>query len=133
MYKIKKIFEICYAHRLHGYPGKCGNIHGHTAKIEVTCTTDRLLANGISIDFKDLSKRVGDWLDESLDHRLILAENDPAAEEIRSTGEDVKLIDSPPSAENLARMIFNAVKEMGYPVTKVTFWESPTSAVKYKS
>lgn len=132
MFTIKKIFEFCYAHRLHGYPGQCGNIHGHTAKVEVSCNVKDLKESGMAIDFKVISKKVGDWIDENLDHRLILDKKDPIVKKIKESGEDVCELDSPPSAENLAKIIFNAVKDLGFPVSKVAFWESPNSVAKYK-
>lgn len=132
MYTIKKIFEFCYAHRLHGYTGQCGNIHGHTAKVEVSCQVKDLPASGMAIDFKELSKKIGGWIDENLDHRLILAKSDPVVAKIKEGGEDVKEIETPPSAEHLAKLIYSAAKEMGFPVSKVAFFESPTSVAKYK-
>ena len=132
MYTIKKIFEFCYAHRLHGYPGKCGNIHGHTAKIEISCKVKALPESGMAIDFKELSGKIGAWIDESLDHRLILSKDDPIVSKIKESGEDLLELDTPPSAEHLAKVIFNAVKELGFPISKVAFWESPTSVAKYK-
>jgi len=132
MYTIKKVFEIAYAHRLHNYPGKCGNIHGHTAKVEVSCKVKELPSTGMAIDFKELSNNVGSWIDEKLDHRLILCKDDPIVKILKEANEDVFEIDSPPSAENLAKIIFEATKELGFPVTKVSFWESPTSQAKYK-
>lgn len=132
MYTIAKQFEFCYAHRLHGYPGKCGNIHGHTARVEISCDVDELPESGMAIDFKELSTKIGGWIDENLDHRLILAKNDPAAKTIKELNEDLKELDAPPSAENLAKLIFEAVGNLGFPVTKVSFWESPTSVAIYQ-
>jgi len=132
MYTIKKIFEFCYAHRLHGYPGKCGNIHGHTAKVEVSCKIQELPKNGMAIDFQDLKKKVGAWIEDNLDHRLILSKSDPITSKMKESGEDVLELDTPPSAENLAKVIYDATKELGFPASKVSFFESPTSVAKYK-
>lgn len=132
MYTIKKVFEFCYAHRLFGYPGKCGNIHGHTAKVEVSCKVKDLPSNGMAIDFQEMKQKIGGWIDENLDHRLILDRNDPAIAKLTGTGGNVQELGSPPSAENLAKFIYNAVAGLGFPVTKVSFWESPTSQAKYK-
>jgi 6-pyruvoyltetrahydropterin/6-carboxytetrahydropterin synthase len=132
MYTIKKIFEFCYAHRLHGYPGKCSNIHGHTAKVEVSCKVQELPKNGMAIDFQEMSKKIGAWLSENLDHRLILDKNDPIISKIKEAGENVVELETPPSAENLAKFIFGATEELGFPVSKVSFFESPTSVAKYK-
>lgn len=132
MYTITKHFEFCYAHRLHGYPGQCGNIHGHTAKIEVCCKVKSLPKNGMAIDFRDISKKVGIWLKDNMDHKLILAGDDPITEVLKRSGENVLALDVPPSAENLAKLIFDATKKLGLPVNKVSFWESPTSIATYE-
>lgn len=133
MYSIKKHFEFCYAHRLYGYPGKCGNIHGHTAQVVVKCSVEELPKDGIAIDFREISKKVGGWIEEHLDHRLILAMDDPAVYGLKGAGEDVKELTTPPSAENLAKLIFDTVLSFGLPVKKVSFWESPTSVATYKA
>lgn len=133
MYTITKHFEFCYAHRLLGYPGKCGNIHGHTARVEVTCSVAELPESGMAIDFKEIGEKVGGWIDENLDHRLILAKGDPAMGTLKEIKEDVKILNNPPSAENLAKLIFDAVKALGFPVSKVSLWESPTSVATYDS
>lgn len=132
MYTITKTFEFCYAHRLHGYPGQCGCIHGHTAKIEIACEVKKLENNGIAIDFRELKKKMGDWIDENLDHRLILDKNDPISKVIKNAGEAVKELDVAPSAENIAKIVFAAAKSEGFPVKKVSFWESPTSIASYQ-
>ena len=131
-FKIKKSFTISYAHRLKGYRGRCGRIHGHTANIEVVCGARHLGENGIGIDFNEIKEKVGSWLNEALDHRLLLEKTDPAGKGLKEMGEDVFLLPFQPSAENLARMIYKKVKEMGFPVEEVTFFESPTSAASYK-
>lgn len=132
MYRVAKNFEFCYAHRLNGYPGKCGNIHGHTVKVSVRCGIATLPENGMAIDFREMKEKIGGWIDENLDHRLILDEKDPATAMLKKSGEDVRTISVPPSAENLAKIIFDAVKKMGFPVNKVKFWESPSSVATYK-
>lgn len=133
MYTITKHFEFCYAHRLHGYPGKCGNIHGHTARIEVSCNVENLPESGMAIDFRDLSKKIDGWIGENLDHKLILAKTDPAARTLKECGEEVKELDAPPSAENIAKLIFEAAKGLGFPVTKIAVWESPTSIATFEN
>lgn len=131
MFTVTKHFEFSYAHRLLGYPGRCGNIHGHTAKVDVTCSVDVLPESGMAIDFKILSKKIGSWIDETLDHNLILYKEDPVTKVLRESGEQIFELETPPSAEHLAKLIYMKTEEMGLPVTKVAFWESPTSVSTY--
>ena len=133
MYTVTKHFEFCYAHRLHDYPGKCGKIHGHTARVEVSCNVNDLPENGMAIDFNELKTKIGAWIDETLDHRLILFSGDPMVATLTKAGEDVFELHSPPSAEHLAKLIFESAKELGFPVTNVSFWESPKSTATYNT
>lgn len=132
MYTITKQFEFCYAHRLHGYPGQCGNIHGHTAKVEVICKKQDLPESGMAIDFKELSKIVGSWINENLDHKIILSMEDPVTKLLKENGEDVLALETQPSAENLARLIYFHAKKAGLPVAQVSVFESPTSIATYE-
>ena len=60
MYYLKTEQSFDSAHFLHGYSGKCANIHGHRWRIVVTIKSDKLLDdpqnNGMIIDFSDLKK-----------------------------------------------------------------------------
>jgi len=50
---------------------------------------------------------------------------------LEAAGERVKVVDCNPTAENIARMIFDYVAEQGYPVTEVTVWETATSRASW--
>ena len=47
-----------------------------------------------------------EWIDDTLDHRMILGEQDPAIPILQQLGEPVCVIPQNPTAENIARMIF---------------------------
>ena len=42
-------------------------------------------------------------------------------------GEPIFIVDSNPTVERIARLIFDHAREQGLPVVKVTVWETPTS------
>ena len=86
----------------------------------------------MAVDFKELSKKIGGWIFDNLDHRLILSQRDPIAKLLTEAGENVYMIETPPSAENLAQLIYYKTKDLNLPVTKIAFWESPTSVATYK-
>jgi 6-pyruvoyltetrahydropterin/6-carboxytetrahydropterin synthase len=44
----------------------------------------------------------------------------------------VFLVDSNPTVERIARLIFDKAKEQGLPVVRVTVWETPTSFADYR-
>lgn len=81
-----KKFHFCYAHRLPQYNGKCSNMHGHNAEVEVTVSgTYRGPGeyHGMVVDFGILKNIVSPSI-EAFDHCTI---------------NDLMLI---PTAENIA-------------------------------
>jgi len=132
MYTITKTFTFCYGHRLYKDPGKCGHLHGHTGKVEITISGKVLDSLGMLKNFDSIKESVGCWIDKELDHHTLLNKNDPLSDILSSAGEKLYLLEENPTAENIARAIFEASKKEGLPVTAVTFWESPTAYAKYE-
>jgi 6-pyruvoyltetrahydropterin/6-carboxytetrahydropterin synthase len=46
---------------------------------------------------------------------------------LQALGEPIYLLDSNPTVERMARLIFDISREQGLPVVRVTIWETPTS------
>lgn len=132
MFRVTKEIHFCYGHRLLNYAGKCRNLHGHNGKAVVTLETPSLDALGMVVDFSAIKRTVGAWIDEELDHRMILHRDDPALPELRRLGEPVVVLDVNPTAENLAKLIFERVVAEGLPVTEVTLWETENSYATYR-
>jgi 6-pyruvoyltetrahydropterin/6-carboxytetrahydropterin synthase len=133
MYKVKKIFHLAYGHRLLNYKGKCENLHGHNGVVEVSLKAAELNSEKMVMDFTELGAKVKGWLDENLDHKVILAKADPLAPLLAAQGQKCFLTAENPTAEVLARLIYEAArKDLGLPVAKVAFWETPTSVAAYK-
>ncbi|WP_366921864.1 6-carboxytetrahydropterin synthase QueD [Metallumcola ferriviriculae] len=115
---VKKRFSA--AHLLNNYQGKCANLHGHTWLVEINVFGSELDDKGMLLDFGylkgQLEKLVGDY-----DHRYL---NElPDFHEVN------------PTAENMARIIFDKVKEFlpkHVSVDCVTVWESPDASAVYK-
>jgi 6-pyruvoyltetrahydropterin/6-carboxytetrahydropterin synthase len=79
MITLTKIFRFESAHAIHGYPGACANIHGHSYELHVTVAGKHggegfIEGVGIVMDFKDLKTIVQESLIYKLDHKLILSE-----------------------------------------------------------
>jgi 6-pyruvoyltetrahydropterin/6-carboxytetrahydropterin synthase len=130
MFRVTKELSFCFGHRLMDYPGKCRQLHGHNARVAVT-VTGGLNALGMVVDFSELRRNIGDWIDRTLDHKLILFKGDPLVPVLRDLGDPVLSIDDHPTTENLAKLIFEHVAGEGYPVVEVTLWETPTSSATY--
>lgn len=74
MYFLKTSASFDSAHFLHGYKGKCANLHGHHWVIEAEFSSSHLQddgsCRGMLIDFGDLKRAVRNLAD-SFDHALI--------------------------------------------------------------
>ena len=55
----------------------------------------------------------------------------PLTSPLRQLGEPMYLLDSNPTVERIAKLIFDRAKEEGLPVVRVTVWETPTSFAEY--
>jgi 6-pyruvoyltetrahydropterin/6-carboxytetrahydropterin synthase len=85
----------------------------------------------MAVDFNDIRRLVKGWIDRELDHKMILRHDDPLAQALQALGEPVHLLDSNPTVERIARLIFDVSRDQGLPVARVTVWETPTSWATY--
>ncbi len=130
-YSVTKRIDFCYGHRLLEYDGVCRHLHGHNAMVEIDIAADTLDALNMVVDFSDVKRLVKSWIDRELDHKMILRSDDPLVPLLQAQGEPVVLIDSNPTAERLARLIYEQGRAMGFNVTEVRFWETPSSCASY--
>jgi 6-pyruvoyltetrahydropterin/6-carboxytetrahydropterin synthase len=86
---------------------------------------------GMLHDFSDIKRTIATWIDATLDHRMILNENDPVVDYLRQQREPIVTIPENPTAETIARMIFRFAREQKLPVLDVTLWETGTSYAIY--
>lgn len=69
--EVTRVFTFDAAHYLEDYVGRCGSLHGHTYRLELTVKGERD-HRGIVVDFEDLKKVVGEvFLEPRLDHRFL--------------------------------------------------------------
>jgi 6-pyruvoyltetrahydropterin/6-carboxytetrahydropterin synthase len=133
MYSVTKRLDFCYGHRLLDYDGVCKHPHGHNAVVELEIQTEALDRRNMVADFTDIKRAMKGWIDRELDHRMILRHDDPLVASLKSLGEPVYTLDSNPTAERIARLLFDISREQGLPVSRVTVWETPTSWATYKA
>ena len=131
MFRISREIDFCYGHRLMNYEGKCRHLHGHNGKVIITIEADQLDERGMVLDFSDIKHVVSRWIDENLDHRMILCREDPAVSALTELGEPLFLINTNPTAEELARLIFDYAQANGFPVVEVRLWETPKCCAIY--
>jgi len=95
MYHTRVEDEFSAAHFLSNYRGKCEKIHGHNYRVRLWVRGEELDEGGMLADFSLLKKILKEVL-EPLDH---------------SNLNDFALFQNDPSAERIARYIFEEVKE----------------------
>ena len=132
MYQVTKHIDFCYGHRLLNYDGKCRHLHGHNGRVEVRIDADKLDARGMVHDFADIKEAIRNWIDETLDHRMLLHRDDPILPVLKQRGEAVYVMDENPTAENIAKLIFAQARSNGLAVVEVQLWETPTSSASYR-
>jgi 6-pyruvoyltetrahydropterin/6-carboxytetrahydropterin synthase len=132
MYSVTRELTFCYGHRLLHYDGKCKHLHGHNGRAVITLSAETLDGLGMVLDFTQLKRVVGGWIDEHLDHKMLLHRDDPALPLLRQQGEPVHVLDVNPTAENIARLIFDVTAERGFPVVEVKLWETDSCYATYR-
>jgi 6-pyruvoyltetrahydropterin/6-carboxytetrahydropterin synthase len=132
MYSVTREIRFCYGHRLLDYEGKCRHLHGHNGKAVITLAAEGLDQLGMVMDFTRLKRVVGGWIDQALDHKMLLHKDDPVLPFLQAKGEPVFVLDVNPTAENIARLIFDYAAGQGFPVVEVGLWETDTSHAAYR-
>ena len=132
MFSVSREIDFCYGHRLLNYPGKCRHLHGHNGRVIITFEASALDERGMVLDFSDIKRVVSGWIDENLDHRMLLCRADPVAPVLQGLQEPIYLMDVNPTAENIAKLIFDMAVEKGFPVVAVRMWETPNCCAKYR-
>ena len=101
--------EFSAAHKLLNYEGNCANLHGHTWGIEVMLEVPSDV--DMTIDFRDIKEIIDSVLP---DHQYLN-----------------EVYDFNPTAENLAKHLYIALKRTALPVVEVTLWESKDAGAVY--
>lgn len=139
MFKIKSEIQFDTAHYLSGYNGKCSNIHGHRYRLIAKLASKTLHKDGKSrgmvedfSDFKNKLKEIGD----AFDHKLIIENNDDGKALINKIKDlpnafEIVTVQYRPTAEEMARDIFNRLKEKGLPIYEVELFETPNNSCIY--
>jgi 6-pyruvoyltetrahydropterin/6-carboxytetrahydropterin synthase len=131
MHRVTRELSFCYGHRLLNYQGKCRYLHGHNGRAVITLQAPQLDPRGMVVDFSDLKRVVGTWIDQAIDHKMLLHKDDPAVPHLRELGEPLFLLDVNPTAENIARLIFDFTAKNGFPVVEVQLWETDNCFASY--
>lgn len=122
MYELTVEQEFEAAHKLPAAGGACEELHGHTYKAAITVEADALDETGVALDFRTLKSILSDVI-RPLDHSFL---------------NEVPPFDRlPPSAENIARYVFEGARDRlaqaapGVSLQSATVWESDTTSASY--
>ena len=107
-------FYFAAAHRLPRYQGPCFRMHGHNYKFFVTVEGAVDPASGMIADFGVIKRVVGEQVLARVDHRNL---NDVLEN---------------PTAENIARWIWEALEGSLPGLAEVRLYEIPDSCVTYR-
>ncbi len=132
MFRVSREIDFCYGHRLLNYDGKCKHLHGHNGRAIITIESATLDERGMVLDFSDIKKVVSTWIDEQLDHRMLLQRTDPVVPLLEKMGEPLFLMDENPTAENIARLIYEFTAASGFPIVECQLWETPRCFATYR-
>jgi len=142
MITCERYHDISCGHRVVGHEGKCRHLHGHNYRFHFTCAPaperidvtamgdnvprvvdcqpGTLDSVGRVVDFSVIKQQLCQWLEDNWDHRLLLWEQDPLAEELEVLDNSIVLVPFNPTAENIAKhMVEQVAPEQlhGYGVT----------------
>lgn len=138
MYTLKTSAAFDSAHFLHGYKGKCANIHGHRWIIEIEAGADSLVQSGekrgMVIDFGDLKAALRDLAD-AFDHTLIYEKGSLKNTTVTALSEEgfsLREVEFRPTAENFAEYFFNILEEKGLPMLSCTVYETPENCAVFR-
>ena len=80
----------------------------------------------MAVDFGDIKSRLQSWIDDHLDHGMILRKDDPLVKTFKNLGEPVYLMADNPTAENIAKEIFTVAQRLraaGYLLKPISGYE----------
>jgi 6-pyruvoyltetrahydropterin/6-carboxytetrahydropterin synthase len=132
MYRVTRELHFCYGHRLLNYEGKCRYLHGHNGRVVITLEAAALDQLGMVMDFTQIKRVLQTWIDNVLDHQMLLHRDDPAVPHLKAMGEPHFIMDANPTAENIAKLIFDYARQQGFPVVEVSLWETESSFATYR-
>jgi 6-pyruvoyltetrahydropterin/6-carboxytetrahydropterin synthase len=122
MYTVRVEAEFAAAHFLSRYHGKCENLHGHNYRVHLWARGEKLSEGGMLVDFGILKKILREVIG-GLDHTNL---------------NDRLEFDNDPSAERIAKYIYDRVSEKFLPADidsgllwAVDVYETSASMARY--
>lgn len=128
--------DFSTGHRVYGHESKCSFLHGHNYRIYFTIEAQELDTVGRVLDFSVMKDLLCEWLEENWDHKFVVYEKDPYAEQLKKIDpQGVVIVDFNPTAENLGNYLLNTVgprqlRDTNAVLTSVSIEETRKCSVK---
>lgn len=139
--EIKQKFEFDAGHRVFLHESKCRNLHGHRYVLWVTLEHSRLDVLGRVLDFSEVKRVLGTWIDAQWDHNTLFHKDDPLGELYATFAKTDEMLKPPyimpvnPTAENMAshfvdvaRGLLDAAGYQWLTIAGVELYETPNCA-----
>jgi len=134
MYTIRKTFKFELAHQLEHAFSKCcsAQIHGHSYICELYFSDTEVNEDGMVVDFGEVKSKIGKYMD-NWDHSLVMSVTMPKdyLDCLRDYNENLKIVKYNPTAENMAKDIYDHVKKLINTLSKVRIHETATGWAEY--
>ena len=114
------------------YEGKCRRLHGHNGVVEICLQNHALDPHGMVCDFGEVKRKALEYIDTYLDHRTLLRADDPLIDLLRNAGESPFVMKENPTAENIAKLIFEELYKQKFPVISIKLWETEHAWAEYR-
>lgn len=115
---ITRRLEFDAGHRIPSHISQCKHLHGHRYAIEVTLsgdiiTTEGLSEQGMVMDYSEVKRIAKEQLVDAWDHAFLVYRGDRVLLDFLNSlpGHKTVVLDSPPTAENLAMIAFNKLDD----------------------
>lgn len=119
LWRLEKSFTFEASHRLYHHDGKCARLHGHSWKGIIVCEGRNLQTylpkSGMLMDYGDMSAAIKPLIEGYLDHYHL--------------NDSLEMVS--PTSEEIARWIFNRLKDVLPLLTWVIIEETCTSRCSY--
>lgn len=116
--QITRRLEFDAGHRIPTHNSQCRHLHGHRYAIEITLSGDIITTEGVSehgmvMDYSEVKRIAKEQLVDAWDHAFLVYRNDNVVLQFLNSLPEHKtvVLDVPPTAENLAMVAFNLLKD----------------------
>ena len=117
-YEVEVRVNFRYGHRLlPPYVGKCTQVHGEGGILILIFESNKLDENGMVLDFGVVKKDVKLFVDTKLDHTYLYKKGDEVGEFLKEKGYNIFEMEGNPTAENIAKIVYDAISKI-YPQLK---------------